>query len=170
MHDPDTAAILVHASALFRLALGLSIEHPITLAEKTDHPHHIAQIHDAVSLLQPVIRGSSVEVLQALYLDQEDQLLAHRILNTGTENRTLITPRQVLQPAMQLNAHSLFIAHNHPYGDPTPSIEDVRATHVLIEAARPLGIQVRDHIVLTQTRHYSMREQGILGPNSLHLF
>jgi DNA repair protein RadC len=169
MHDPDTAAILVHASALFRLALGLSTEHPITLGGQTTALHRIVHVQDAVRLLQPTIRDSTVEVLQALYLDRTDRLLAQRILNTGTEERTLITPRQVLQPAMQLDAHSLLIAHNHPSGVPTPSTQDIRATLCLIEAARPLGIQVRDHIVLTQTQHYSMREEGLLGPSSIHL-
>ena len=167
MHDPDTAAIIVHASALFRLALGLSDDHPISVGDQQAPPHRIIQVEDAVALLQPVVRGSPVEVLQALYLDRNDQLLAHRILNAGTESRTLITARQVLQPAMRVDAHSLFIAHNHPSGDPTPSTEDVRATNILIEAARPLGIQVRDHIVLTQTQHYSMREAGLIGPASI---
>jgi DNA repair protein RadC len=170
MHDPNTAAIIVHASALFRLALGLSTDHPVTLGERTSSTRRIVHVQDAVSLLQPVIRESHVEVLQALYLDRNDRVLAQRVLNTGTESRTLITPRQVLQPAMQLDAHSIFIAHNHPCGDPTPSTQDVRATHMLVQAARPLGVQVRDHLVLTQTQHYSMREEGLLGPSSLHLF
>ena len=167
MHDPDIAAIIVHTSALFRLALGMSQDHPASIGEQAKPPHTITYVQDAVTLLQPVVRGSPVEVLQALYLDRQDRLVAHRILNSGTENRTLITPRQVLQPAMKVDAHSLFIAHNHPSGDPTPSTEDVRATLLLIEAARPLGIQVRDHIVLTQTQHYSMREEGLIGPGSV---
>ena len=105
MHDPDTAAIVAHASALFRLALGLSSDHPISLGEHTETAQRIIQTNDAVKLLQPVVRGSTVEILQALYLDRSDRLLGQRILNTGTETRTLISPRQVLQPAMQLDAH-----------------------------------------------------------------
>ncbi len=169
MHDPDTAAIVAHASALFRLALGLSAGHPVSVGEPMESTHRIIQTIDAVNLLQPLVRGSTVEVLQALYLDRDDYLLAQRVLNTGTETRTLIGPRQVLQPAMQLDAHSLIIAHNHPSGDPTPSTEDVRATHMLVSAARPLGIQIRDHIVLTRTHHYSMREEGLLGPTLFQL-
>ena len=162
MHDADTAAIIVHASALFRLALGLSNDHPLSLGAPNGVTYTLGDTQSAVELLQPVSRTAKVEVLQALYLDKCNRLLDQRVLNSGTENRTLFSPRQVLQPAMQLDAHALILAHNHPCGNPTPSTEDVRTTYRLIEIAHSLGIHLHDHIILTNTKHFSMREAGLI--------
>ena len=167
MHDPDTAAILVHASALFKLALGMSTQNTLSLGHPTDQDLQIHEIRDAVEILHPVSRNAKVEVLQALYMDRKDRLIVHRILNSGTENRTLFCPRQVLQPAMQLDAHNLILAHNHPSGIKTPSTADIRATYHLIDVARHLGVQVRDHIILTQMGYFSMRSEGLLCPHSV---
>ena len=163
MHDSDTAAILVHASALFRLALGLSTDHPVSLGEPNSGTYTMADTQTALHLLQPIARSSKVEVLQAMYLDRCSRLLDHRILNCGTENKTLFSPRQVLQPAMQLDAHALILAHNHPCGNPTPSSEDVRVTYRLIEIAQSIGVRLHDHIILTKTNHFSMRDAGLIG-------
>ena len=167
MHDPDTAAILVHASALFKLALGLSSDHPLGLGMPPTGTVKLDSTQSVLELLQPVTRTSKVEVLQALYLDKNGRLLEQRILNSGTENKTLVSPRQVLQPAMQLDAHELIIAHNHPCGNPTPSTDDVRVTYRLLHVAESIGVYLRDHIILTNTSHFSMREAGLIGPQSL---
>lgn len=169
MHDSDTAAILVHASALFRLALGLSDDHPIDLGPGTPTSYVLGDARSAVRLLQPVTRASKVEILQALYLDRAGRLIDQRILNSGTENKTLMSPRQILQPAMKVDAHALILAHNHPCGDPNPSTEDVRATFHLIPIARSIGVCLRDHIILTDTKYFSMREAGLIESQSFTL-
>ena len=166
MHDPDTAAIIVHASALFRLALGLEENHPLSVGHSTSGHPPLHETADAIRLLQPVTRGSRVEVLQALYLDRRNRLIDQRILNSGTETQTLFSPRQVLQPAMQLDAHAIILAHNHPCGNREPSTDDIRSTYTLVNAARPLGIHIRDHIILTQTDYFSMYEEGVLASES----
>jgi DNA repair protein RadC len=58
------------------------------------------------------------------------------------------------------------LAHNHPSGDPTPSVEDIRITRQLIEAGRILDISVLDHVVIGRVRNaspafVSMRESGL---------
>ena len=166
MHDADTAAILVHTSALFRLALGLSETHPLSAGYSTDIQPHLQETSDAVRILHPVTRDARVEVLQALYLDRNDRLIEQRILNSGTETRTLFSARQVLQPAMQLDAHGIILAHNHPCGTREPSTDDIRSTYRLVNAARPLGIHIRDHIILTQTDYFSMYNEGVLASES----
>ena len=169
MHDPDTAAILVHASALFRLALGLDNRHPIGLGLETPEQLTLDSTDMMVQLLQPISKMAKVEVLQALYLDGADRLLAQRILNSGTERQTLFSARQILQPAMQMDAQQIVLAHNHPCGNPNPSTDDVRATYHLIRVAHHIGVHLRDHIILTNTRHFSMREAGLIELSSFQI-
>jgi DNA repair protein RadC len=52
--------------------------------------------------------------------------------------------------------------HNHPSGDPTPSQQDIRLTRNLIEAGRPLGITVHDHIIVGSSGHSSLRALGLI--------
>ncbi|NLS28289.1 hypothetical protein S2M10_32990 [Sphingomonas sp. S2M10] len=54
------------------------------------------------------------------------------------------------------------IIHNHPSGDPSPSRADIEVTHKIIEAGRPLGILVHDHIIIGSKGHASLRAKGLI--------
>ena len=54
------------------------------------------------------------------------------------------------------------LVHNHPSGDPTPSRDDIQLTRVIADAARPLGVQVHDHLVIARTGHKSLRAEGLM--------
>jgi RadC-like JAB domain-containing protein len=49
------------------------------------------------------------------------------------------------------------LVHNHPSGDPTPSRADIDMTHAIIDVAKPLGIAVRDHIIVGKDGHASLK-------------
>jgi DNA repair protein RadC len=60
------------------------------------------------------------------------------------------------------------VAHNHPSGDPTPSAEDLRVTRQLVDAARMIGVQLLDHIIIGRPAEgraafLSLREQGLVA-------
>lgn len=59
------------------------------------------------------------------------------------------------------NEHSGMM-HNHPSGDPTPSRDDIQLTRAIADAARAVGVQVHDHLVIARTGHVSLRGQGLL--------
>lgn len=54
------------------------------------------------------------------------------------------------------------MVHNHPSGDPSPSRADIAITRQIVDAAKPLGIAVHDHIIVGQGRHVSFRAQGLI--------
>ncbi|WP_353615570.1 JAB domain-containing protein [Bacillus sp. FJAT-27264] len=64
-----------------------------------------------------------------------------------------------MQPIRRCSA-SLICAHNHPSGDPEPSIEDVNLTKRLIAAGEIIGIEVLDHVIIGGNRFYSLKEHG----------
>ena len=85
----------------------------------------------------------------ALYLDPKRRLLCSpKVVTTGLVNASMIHPRELFREAIQWGATSLYVAHNHPSGDATPSKDDIETTRVLLEASRIMEITLRDHIVI----------------------
>jgi len=56
----------------------------------------------------------------------------------------------------------IVLVHNHPSGDPTPSKADIAVTREIINAAKPLGVTVHDHLIIGRGRHTSLRDLGLL--------
>lgn len=96
----------------------------------------------------PALEGLDHEELHALYLDRRARPIGYRRVSVGCDRFTIVDPRQILRPAVELGASSLVVAHNHPSGEPEPSPEDIRATQALSAAAKILGLQLLDHLVV----------------------
>lgn len=109
----------------------------------------INSAREAVFHLQE-IRKSKKEKLVALFLNARNQLLQKEIVSVGTLNANLIHPREIFKPAVDCLAASVILAHNHPSGDANPSEEDLEITERLQEAGRIMGIEVIDHLVVTE--------------------
>jgi DNA repair protein RadC len=95
---------------------------------------------------------SDRELLLGLYLNSRDQVIAHHVIHMGTVNASLVHPREVFKVAIMKNACSVIVAHNHPSGNVDPSNADLKMTQRLIEAGKILGIELRDHIIITPDR------------------
>ena len=72
------------------------------------------------------------------------------------------TPREVVRRALELSASNLILVHNHPGGDPTPSVADIQTTKQVIEAARALSITVHDHLVVGREGVASFKALGLI--------
>ena len=83
-------------------------------------------------------------------------------VSVGTLTASLVHPREVLGPALRARAAALVVAHNHPSGDPEPSPEDCALTERLRDAARLLGLELLDHVVVGRNGFVSLRERGVL--------
>ena len=97
------------------------------------------------------------EQFRILFLDKKNGLIADEIQQTGTVDHTPVYPREVVRRALELSATALILVHNHPSGDPTPSRADVEMTRTVADTARPLGIEVHDHIIVGRTGHASLK-------------
>ena len=96
-----------------------------------------------------------------LYLDTRNKLIVDDV-SIGTLNASLVHPREVFKRAILNNASHVVIAHNHPSGNPSPSVDDITTTNRLIESGNILGIAVIDHIIVTKNSFISLKEQGII--------
>ncbi|HIB67482.1 MAG TPA: DNA repair protein RadC [Phycisphaerales bacterium] len=112
----------------------------------------------------------SREHFVALYLDTRRRLIKTQTVSVGTLEASLVHPREVFRPALQLGASAILVAHNHPSGDPEPSPEDIALTARLDKAGKLLGIQVLDHLVLGGSDWVSLRQRQIEGGVGVAMF
>ena len=131
---------------------------------------------DAADLLMPFLRYETQEVVTVLCLDTKGGISQKGVITDedfhgvllreatpifkGTLNACNFHPREIFRFAIDCQANSLILAHNHPSGDPQPSSEDIRATKQLIEAGNNIGIKVLDHIVIGDGIFVSLKEDG----------
>ncbi len=97
------------------------------------------------------------EQFRILFLDKKNQLIADEVQGTGTVDHTPVYVREVVKRALELAATAIVLVHNHPSGDPTPSRADIDMTKLIIDAAKPLGITVHDHIIVGRQGHVSLK-------------
>lgn len=102
------------------------------------------------------------EEFHVLFLNHKYGLLADEMQQRGTINHTPVYPREVVKRALELGAAGMILVHNHPTGDVTPSKADIDMTKQIIEAAKPLGISVHDHLVVGAKEHFSFKSHGLL--------
>jgi DNA repair protein RadC len=97
------------------------------------------------------------EQFRVLFLDKRNRLIADERQQQGTVDHTPVYPREVVKRALELSATAIILVHNHPSGDPTPSQADVQMTKEIIAVAKPLGIEVHDHIIVGRDGHASLK-------------
>jgi DNA repair protein RadC len=118
---------------------------------------------DVAAHLLPEYGGRAVEHFGIVLLDAKHRVLKTTVLFVGTLDRSVVHPREVFREAASGRACGIVLFHNHPSGDPTPSADDLALTKRLVDAGELMGIEVLDHVVLSATRYYSVRECGRLG-------
>ncbi|MFO0941566.1 MAG: JAB domain-containing protein [Pirellulales bacterium] len=117
---------------------------------------------DIAEFVRSVLVDNSREQFFALYLEAKHNIAAFAIITIGTANQSLIHPREVFQRAILVGATSLAVAHNHPSGNTEPSKEDLSVTLRLKKAGVILGIELLDHVIVTDTGYTSLCEEARL--------
>jgi len=114
---------------------------------------------DAANYLRRRAEGP-YERFVALYLNTRNEVICMRTLTQGSARFTVVDPPQILRPAIEFDARSVILAHQHPSGDATPSSQDLEVTRRVVRAANALNIQILDHLILTPSFTTSMRDRG----------
>jgi DNA repair protein RadC len=107
--------------------------------------------------LLPRFGAHPVERFGAVLLDTRHRLLRIHVVSEGGLDATLAVPRDVFREAAIARAAAVVVFHNHPSGDPKPTNSDLALTRRLIDAGRIVGIDVLDHLILTDTVYCSLR-------------
>ncbi len=103
-----------------------------------------------------------VEEFWVALVDNKNRLVAWERVGRGTVDETPMYPREVLALALKHQASGVILAHNHPGGDPSPSVQDRELTRRMVRAAQELGLRVLDHVIVAEARHFSFQDAGLL--------
>lgn len=118
-----------------------------------------ADVYEAV---RAYYRGEDREILSALYLDARNCPVCFHIASIGTLNTTRTSPADLLKPAILSNAPAVILIHNHPSGHLEPSQDDIAFTRAMRKACELLGVELHDHLVISDDGFVSMRSRDLL--------
>ncbi len=128
----------------------------------TQAPRGITRPRDVVALCQE-LRASSVEKLAVLSLDTAGRLLDKQVVAVGAVEHVGVTPREVFASGIMRQATSIVLVHNHPSGNVRPSAEDIAFTGRMVQAARLIGIDLLDHLIVGRRAFFSFSEGGLIS-------
>jgi len=102
-------------------------------------------------------------------VNRKNKARGRHLVTLGTLTNSLVHPREVYRAAILANAAAIVCVHNHPSGDPTPSAADIQVTRQLREAAKTIGIDLLDHVIMGDKHedpaglgYYSFRSAGLI--------
>lgn len=117
---------------------------------------------DAAALVVPLLEGRDREHCLLVTLDAKHRLLGVDTVSVGSVDHTFMAPREIFRDALAAGASALFLAHNHPSGDPAPSLDDRQVTRRLAQAGVTLGVDLLDHLVVGDPDWVSLARLGVL--------
>jgi len=114
--------------------------------------------------MAPYAEREIAESFWILALDSQHRIAGAgpTVITRGILNSSLVHPREVFCAAIVAGAAAVILSHNHPSGDPTPSVDDRVVTDQMVAAGRLLDIPVHDHVIIGRGRYVSFAESGLL--------
>lgn len=106
--------------------------------------------------------GLKQEYFYVIYLDTKKKFIERKLLFMGTIDTSLVHPREVFKNAYLCSASAFVCLHNHPTGDVMPSKADIQITKTLVEIGRIQGIDLIDHIIISDTNYFSFFENHLM--------
>lgn len=117
---------------------------------------------DIAAYLRAQLQYKIHEVFAVVFLNRSNKINHFEIVSEGGITGTVADPRIILRKALQHEAVSIVLCHNHPSGNLKPSRQDQELTGKIKEAAHFFDIKVMDHIIVSEEGYYSFADEGIL--------
>jgi DNA repair protein RadC len=117
---------------------------------------------DVADYLQAALRDYRHEVFAVIFLNRANKINHFQIISQGGITGTVADPRIILRKALEEDAVSLILCHNHPSGSLKPSRADEELTQKIKEAAKYFDIKVLDHLIVSESGYYSFADEGLL--------
>lgn len=139
--------------------------HSNTVLDKIE----INEPQDVADYLMEKLRYLKQEHFVALLLNTKNQIIHEQSIFIGSLNMSIVHPRDLLREAVKHSAASIVIAHNHPSGNPTPSLEDIKTTKRLLYCCDLMGIDLLDHIIIGDGEFISLFEDDYITKEDLEI-
>src|SRR5688500_14154578 len=122
----------------------------------------IKDSRDVALHFQALLKDHQHEVFAVVFLNRGNRINHFQIISQGGITGTVADPRIILKKALEEDAVSMILCHNHPSGNLKPSRADEEITQKIKEAARYFDIKVIDHIIVSEDGYFSFADEGIL--------
>ena len=149
----EAKAVIIAAA----LEVGRRRESGISLEKKL-----ISTSSDVANYLRIHLKDLPREVFVVIFLNRANKIIGQKTISEGGITGTIADPRLILKLALEKNAVSLILCHNHPSGSLKPSRADEELTSKIKQAAALLDIKVLDHIIVGDEGYYSFADEGLL--------
>ena len=122
----------------------------------------VSTSRDLANYLQSLFQDHNREIFAVAFLNQSNRINHIETVSEGGITGTIADPRIILKKALEENAVSIVLCHNHPSGSLKPSRQDEEITKKIKEAAKSFDIKVLDHIIVSDAGYFSFADEGIL--------
>ncbi len=122
----------------------------------------ISSSKDAYLVLAPYLEDLYTEEFYVILLSRNNTVIRVENISKGGINATVVDVRVVLKVALEYNATSIILAHNHPSGSLKPSQPDIQITQKLKNGSAFLDLSITDHLIIGNQSYYSFADEGIL--------
>jgi DNA repair protein RadC len=110
----------------------------------------------------PLLKDLKREQFRVLLLDVKNRVIKEVLISQGSLTSSIVHPREVIKPAVKESAASVIFIHNHPSGDPEPSVDDMEITDRLCKSCKIMGIGVLDHIIVAEGGYFSFKQKKLI--------
>jgi DNA repair protein RadC len=104
------------------------------------------------------IASLTEEMFGIICLDTKNKIVGAFEVSRGCLDSTMVHPREVFKRAMLVNSARIILFHNHPSEEVMPSLDDINITKRLVECGKLLGINIMDHIIVSESNYLSFKE------------
>lgn len=139
-----------------------AIELGVRLARSTGQGPKTSSAADVERWARPRLAALPHEELWVLLLDVRNVVIGERLVARGGVHALAVTAADALRPVVREAASAFVLVHNHPSGDPCPSVDDLRFTSRVSAAAVAVGVPLIDHVIIGRHGYVSLLETGLL--------
>jgi DNA repair protein RadC len=144
------------------LLAAFEISRRILSQEKWLSNKRITSPEDVANIFIPLFRDEVKERFMVVCLNSANKIIAYDTISIGNLNSSVVHPREIFKTALEQNAASIILLHNHPSGNPDPSNEDIAITKKLVESGKIMDIPVYDHLILAGNSYTSFVEKRLI--------
>lgn len=130
------------------------------LTDRASKAKVLPTLESCAQYLQTFFFGRNVETVYLICLDAKCKMLCCKKISEGDVNSTSLSVRKVVETALNTNASSVVLAHNHPGGMAIPSNEDIQTTRRIAAALQAVDVHFIDHILVTDDDYVSLLQSG----------
>lgn len=127
-----------------------------------EDPGTVESLQDVVARYD-TLGEEQKEHFYALFLNNANTVIGDKLIGLGSRDQVQFDISDLVRTAALVNAGAVIIIHNHPSGKPGPTDQDIEATRGVGNAMDTLGVKLLDHVIVTRTESYSMKQHGC-GP------